>query len=63
MSKGDDYRDTAKHCRFAAATSSSKVAAETLRAMATEYDGKADAADAADKEAASGERTEPDTLR
>ncbi len=49
MSRGNDHRTTASHCRFAAATTSHKPTADTLRDMATEYDLKAAKADAEDR--------------
>ncbi len=48
MTKGDDYRATASHCRFAAVTSSNRHTADTLREMASEYDAKAVKADERD---------------
>ena len=49
MSKGDDLRVTARHCRFAASTTSNKPTADILREMAKEYEVEAAKADDADK--------------
>jgi hypothetical protein len=48
MTKGDDLRVTARHCRFAAATTSNGPTADILREMAVEYEDEADKADRED---------------
>jgi hypothetical protein len=48
MTIGDDLRISERNCRIAANTTTNKGTSDLLRRMATEYDAKADKADAVD---------------
>jgi hypothetical protein len=53
MTNGNDFRISARNCRIAATTTTNKGTSDLLRRMATEYDAKADKADAVDAQSQS----------